>query len=109
MAETHHLHKHGQTQHFCRRVQIVLVPVVGKTFVKKSPETSDLEEAKILRNALNVQIDAEFAAAEAQGEGAASPLKRWSMAKGFVCPDGSRPTMLLASIASRVISDSCTC
>ncbi|MCE8510993.1 site-specific integrase [Ruegeria pomeroyi] len=73
MAETHHLQKRGQTWHYYRRVPTVLVPVVGKTFVKKSLGTSDLKEAKILRNALNVQIDAEFAAAEAQGDGAPPP------------------------------------
>ncbi|SIO36044.1 hypothetical protein SAMN05444722_1663 [Rhodovulum sp. ES.010] len=52
MAETHHLQKRGQTWHYYRRVPTALVRVVGKTFVKKSLGTSDLKEAKILRNAL---------------------------------------------------------
>lgn len=73
MAETHHLQKRGQNWHYYRRVPTALVPLVGKAFVKKSLGTSDLKVAKILRNALNVQIDAEFAAAEAQGDGAPPP------------------------------------
>ncbi|MBN8630726.1 MAG: site-specific integrase [Rhodobacterales bacterium] len=67
MAETHHLQKRGNAWHYYRRVPTALVPVVGKAFVKKSLGTSDLKKAKILRNALNVQIDAEFAAVEVQG------------------------------------------
>lgn len=65
MAETHHLQKRGQTWHYYRRVPTALVPVVGKTFIKQSLGTTDLKAAKILRNALNVKVDAEFAAAEA--------------------------------------------
>lgn len=62
VAETTHLTKRGDRWHYYRRVPTSLVPIVGKTFIKKSLGTSDLKEARVLRNALNVQVDAEFAA-----------------------------------------------
>lgn len=76
MAETTHLTKRGDRWHYYRRVPTALVHIVGKTFIKKSLGTSDLKEARVLRNALNVQVDAEFAALEAQSEvqDAAQPL-----------------------------------
>lgn len=64
MAETHHLQRRGQTWHYYRRVPLTLVSVIGRSFIKRSLGTKDLKAAKILRNILNVQIDAEFSAAE---------------------------------------------
>ena len=66
MAETIHLTKRGYRWHYYRRVPTAHVSIVGKTFIKKSLGTSDLKEARVLRNALNVQVDAEFAALDAQ-------------------------------------------
>lgn len=64
VAETHHLQQRGSIWHYFRRVPVPLVPIIGKTFIKKSLGVSELKQAKILRNALNVQVDAQFAAAE---------------------------------------------
>ena len=79
MAETHHLQKRGNTWHYYRRVPTALVPLVGKTFVKKSLGTPDLKKAKASRNALNVQIDMEFAAAEDAQTGQEATAKPVSM------------------------------
>ncbi|MFE3836902.1 DUF6538 domain-containing protein [Pseudogemmobacter sonorensis] len=65
MAETHHLQKRGDTWYFVRRVPLHLVPVIGKTFVKRSLGTPDLKVAKAKRNAQEVAADALFAGAEA--------------------------------------------
>ena len=63
MAESIYLILRGNTWHFMRRVPLHLVPVIGKTFIKKSLETADFKVAKIRRNAMSVETDAQFAAA----------------------------------------------
>lgn len=64
VAKTPHLQKRGNVWHYYRRVPLHLAPVIGKKFIKQSLGVSDLKQAKALRNALNVKVDAEFAAAE---------------------------------------------
>ena len=64
MAESIYLILRGNTWHFRRRVPLHLLPVIGKTFIKKSLETADFKVAKIRRNAMSVETDAQFAAAE---------------------------------------------
>ncbi len=81
MAETHHLQKRGTTWHYYRRVPTALVPLIGKTFIKQSLGTKDLKAAKVLRNALNVKIDAEFAAAENSGDQVAHKTRPVSLAE----------------------------
>ena len=63
MAETHFLTKRGATWYYHRRVPKLLVPILG-SFMKQSLGTGILKEAKVLRNTLNVIVDAKFAAAE---------------------------------------------
>jgi len=64
VAETHHLQRRGSIWHYYRRVPLHLVPVIGRKFIKQSLGVSDLKQAKVLRNALNVKVDVQFAAAE---------------------------------------------
>lgn len=66
MAHTLYLVKRGEVWQYFRRVPAPLVPVVGRKFIKKSLGVKDLNAAKRLRNALNVRVDAEFTAAEAE-------------------------------------------
>ena len=66
MSKTLYLVKRGEVWHYHRRVPTPLVPLMGRTFVKKSLGTSDLKVAQRLRNALNIQVDAQFADAEQQ-------------------------------------------
>ncbi|VDC24363.1 site-specific integrase [Pseudogemmobacter humi] len=77
VAETHHLQKRGSIWHYYRRVPLPLVPFIGRAFIKKSLGVSDLKQAKVLRNALNVKVDAQFAAAE---QALASPGKTGDVA-----------------------------
>ncbi len=65
MSQTHHLQKRGNTWHFIRRVPSHLVPVIGKTMIKKSLATPDLKVAKVRRSAVELAVDALFEAAEA--------------------------------------------
>jgi integrase len=60
-----HLQKRGSTWHYYRRVPLHLVPIIGKSFIKKSLGTGDKSEARKLRNLQDVMSDAMFAAAEA--------------------------------------------
>lgn len=79
MAEAHHLQRRGNVWHYYRRVPKTLVPVFGKTFIKQSLRTHDIKAAKVLRNALNVKVDAEFAAAEGAASTPTAPLKPVSL------------------------------
>lgn len=57
MSQTHHLQKRGNTWHFIRRVPSHLVPVIGKTMIKKSLATPDLKIAKAKRSALGLGLN----------------------------------------------------
>ena len=64
VSKNQYLTKRGDVWHYHRRVPTPLVPVLGKQFIKKSLAVTDLKTAQRLRNAFNVKVDAEFAAAE---------------------------------------------
>jgi len=64
VAETLHLQKRGGVWYFFRRVPKPLVPIIGKTFIKRSLGTGKLAEAKRLRTIQELSADALFAAAE---------------------------------------------
>ena len=66
VSKTLYLVKRGEVWHFHRRVPARLVPAMGRTFVKKSLGVTDLKSAMRLRNALSVEVDAQFAEAERQ-------------------------------------------
>ena len=63
MADTLYLSKRNDTWHYCRRVPLDRVTVLGKTFIKQSLGVKGLSEAEELRNVLNVKFDIEFKAA----------------------------------------------
>lgn len=64
VAQTLYMVRRGEVWHYFRRVPVHLVPLLGKKFVKQSLGVKDLKAAKRLRNALNIKVDADFAAAE---------------------------------------------
>ena len=64
VADTHHLQKRGDLYTFYRRVPKHLVPILGRTFVKKALGVSSLAEAKKLRAIEEVRTNALFDAAE---------------------------------------------
>ena len=64
MPKKQYLTKRGEVWIYHRRVPTPLVSVLGKQFIKKSLAVMDFKTAQRLRNALNVKVDAEFAAAE---------------------------------------------
>lgn len=79
VTETNHLQKRRNIWYYYRRVPVELISKVGKTFIKKSLSTSNLKEAKIRRNALNVKFDAEFAAADGTAETSGTSLQPASL------------------------------
>ena len=78
VADNQFLQLRGNVWTYCRRVPTALVAAVGRTFIKKSLGTSDIKEARKLRNTETVRIDAWFeklANAETQSSPAKSPSK----------------------------------
>jgi integrase len=62
-----HLLNRGGRWVYQRRVPTRLVPILGKPFIKKALGTSDVVEARRLRNVEDVLTDALFASAEKSG------------------------------------------
>ena len=78
VADNQFLQLRGKVWSYYRRVPTALVAAVGSNFIKKSLRTSDIQEARKLRNLETVRIDAWFerlANAEAHSSPTGSPPK----------------------------------
>lgn len=67
VADNQFLQQRGDSWSYYRRVPTLLVPLLKRTFIKKSLGTSDIKEARKLRNIESVRIDALFAELEKDG------------------------------------------
>ncbi|MCC5961033.1 MAG: hypothetical protein JJU08_17005 [Rhodobacteraceae bacterium] len=73
MADTLHLRCRSGTWYYVRRVPKLLVPIIGKEFIKHSLNTKDKAQAKKLRPLEDMRADAQFVAAENQLAQLSSP------------------------------------
>jgi integrase len=67
VADNQFLQKRGDNWSYFRRVPAHLVPLLKRTFIKKSLSTSDIKKARSLRNIETVRVDALFARLERNG------------------------------------------
>ncbi|MBS3650036.1 site-specific integrase [Pseudaminobacter sp. 19-2017] len=62
MPDRHHLHNRNGVWYYRRRVPDTLIKSFGKSLIQHSLNTTSLQDAKRLRNALDIQYDLEFEA-----------------------------------------------
>jgi integrase len=89
LADSHHLFRRNGIWYFKRRVPEYAFSMIGAKVIQRSLKTSDIKEARKLRNLLDVRYDAQFDVPVVQ-----SPV--------IVLPDEVKPVMTRADVEKQI-------